>query len=237
MQIKTTHSYSLFKPIGGNRQLNPLHIQRLVKSMKENYLFTVITVNERNEIIDGQHRFNVIKELNLPLHYVICKGYGLNEVHRMNQNSKVWNTDDYLDGYIQLGYRDYQIYKDFKIKYGFGHAETKSILLDISGSAIRESNNFYLGTFKIKDLKKATLIADKITTIGAYYTGYKRRSFVNAMIVLMKNESFDFDEFIRKVKIQPTALVDCTTTTNYIELIEDIYNFKRRDKINLRFSK
>jgi ParB-like chromosome segregation protein Spo0J len=29
--------------------------------MAENYLFTVIIVNEKYEIIDGQHRFDVIK--------------------------------------------------------------------------------------------------------------------------------------------------------------------------------
>ena len=35
--------------------------------MNDNYLFTVIIVNEKNyEIIDGQHRFEVIKELKLP---------------------------------------------------------------------------------------------------------------------------------------------------------------------------
>ena len=44
--------------------------------MQSNYLFTVIIVNENYEIIDGQHRFEVIKELNLPLRYIICEGYG-----------------------------------------------------------------------------------------------------------------------------------------------------------------
>ena len=78
--------------------------------MQENYLFTIIIVNENYEIIDGQHRFDVIKELGLPLNYVICGGYGLNEVHILNQNSKTWNVDDYLDGYCLLGYTDYLKY-------------------------------------------------------------------------------------------------------------------------------
>jgi hypothetical protein len=116
-QVHTTTDYFLFKPIDGNRNKNLLHINRLKKSMNQNYLFTVIIVNEKYEIIDGQHRFEVIQELQLPLHYIICSGYGLTEVHILNANSKTWNADDYLEGYCKLGYKDYLIFADFKNKY------------------------------------------------------------------------------------------------------------------------
>ena len=61
--VHTTTDYFLFKPINGNRNINRLHLSRLKKSIEENYLFTVIIVNENYEIIDGQHRFECIKEL------------------------------------------------------------------------------------------------------------------------------------------------------------------------------
>jgi ParB-like chromosome segregation protein Spo0J len=80
-QVHTTTDYFLFKSIDGNRNKNLLHINRLRESMSKNYLFTVIIVNENYEIIDGQHRFDVIQELKLPLNYIVCKGYGLKEVH------------------------------------------------------------------------------------------------------------------------------------------------------------
>jgi hypothetical protein len=97
-QVHTTTDYFLFKPIEGNRNKNLIHLSRLKKSLSENYLFTVIIVNEKYEIIDGQHRFECVKELKLPLHYIVCNGYGLNEVHVLNQNSKTWNAEDYLTG-------------------------------------------------------------------------------------------------------------------------------------------
>lgn len=88
-QVHTTTDYFLFfKPIEGNRNKNIIHLSRLKKSISENYLFTVIIVNEKYEIIDGQHRFECVKELKLPLHYIVCKGYGLNEVHVLYENSK-----------------------------------------------------------------------------------------------------------------------------------------------------
>lgn len=232
-QVFTTTDYSLFKSIDGNRNKNLLHINKLKKSMSENYLYTILIVNEKYEIIDGQHRFDVIKQLNLPLNYVICKGYGLSEVHILNQNSKTWNSDDYLAGYVNLGIDDYIKYDEFKKKYKFGHHETMSILSGVNTHSHIE--NFYGGRFTIADYNKAVDIAEKIYSIEPYYEGITRRSFVQTMISLLKNPNFDYKEFIKKLKVQPTALKDCVNVEAYKELIEEIYNHRRSQKVNLRY--
>jgi hypothetical protein len=55
------------------------------------------------------------------------------------------------------------------------------------------------------------------------------------MMQLLQKPQFEFIEFLQKLKIQPLALQDCTDINQYILLIEEIYNYKRRDKVNLRF--
>jgi hypothetical protein len=232
-QVHTTKDYFLFKSIDGNRTKNLLHINRLKKSMSENYLFTVIIVNERYEIIDGQHRFDVIQELKLPLHYIVCKGYGLNEVHILNQNSKTWNADDYLTGYCNLGSTDYLKYREFKDTYQIGHNECMIILSGTHNKG--QIDMFYNGNFKIKNYNEACKMIEKILLIEPYYDGVRRRSFIYAMLQLFKNENFEFTEFLQKLKTQPSALVDCTNTSQYVSLIEEIYNYRRRDKVNLRY--
>lgn len=229
-QVHTTKDYFLFKPLDGNRTKNLQHINRLKNSMAENYLFTVIIVNEKYEIIDGQHRFDVIQELQLPLHYVVCKGYGLDEVHRLNHLSKTWNADDYLTGYCNLGYKDYLIYRDFKNKHKIGHNECQTLLMGVKTSA-----TFNGGLFKVKSLSYAEKFMSKLYLIEPYYSDFKRRTFIYAMMAVMKNENFEFTEFLQKLKIQPTALQNCTDVGQYLELIEEIYNYKRKNKVNLRF--
>ena len=61
------------------------------------------------------------------------------------------------------------------------------------------------------------------------------RNDLTRFLSLSKNKNFEFTEFIIKLNAQPTSLVDCTTTGHYITLIEEIYNYRRRDKVNLRF--
>jgi hypothetical protein len=232
-QVHTTTDYFLFKPIGGNRNKNFLHINRLKKSMAQNYLFTVIIVNEKLEIIDGQHRFEVVRELGLPLHYIICQGYGLNEVHILNANSRNWSSNDYLEGYCSLGYENYLIYRDFKEQYNIGHNET---LFFLSLSNASESRHAFLnGKLKIDNLLKATKQIEQILLIEPYYSGVRRRSFIYTMASLLNNPNFEFTEFIQKLKLQPTALVNCNDTAQYKSLIEEIYNYRRREKVNLRF--
>jgi hypothetical protein len=232
-QVHTTTDYSKFKPISGNRNKNLLHINRLKKSMAKNYLFTIIIVNENFEIIDGQHRFDVIQELQLPLHYLICKGYGLAEVQILNQNSKTWNADDYLTGYCQLGYEHYLEYAKFKKRFGFGNNVCMTLLSNNdSGSVIK---SFYNGEFKIKDYNKAIDKANKIKLIGKYYDGYKRQTFVRAISQMLDKPLFDFTHFIQKLQIQPLALQNCNDVHQYKLLIEEIYNYRTREKINLRY--
>jgi hypothetical protein len=235
-QVHTTSDYSLFKTLEGNRVLNPLHFSRLKKSIEQNYLLTVIIVNENYEIIDGQHRFNVIKELGFPLNYIVCKGYGLNEVHILNATSKTWNADDYLEGYCKLNYSHYLKYKEFKDIYGFGHNECMTIL---SGLTTRVNSDiikqFHQGKFKIKDFEKSCEIADKIKYLGKFYTEYKGSIFVLTMLKLFNNKNFEFTEFIQKLKLQPLALQKCVSVDQMLMLIEEIYNYRRREKVNLRF--
>jgi hypothetical protein len=224
--IQTTTNYDQFKPIDGNRKLIRLHVKKLTESMRKNYLFTVILVNEKFEIIDGQHRFECAKELKLPINYVMVNGYGLNEVHIFNQNSKTWNADDYLDGYCQLEYPVYIEYKKFKNKYKFGHNEC--MLLLSNASTGRNVEDFKNGKFEIKDLKIAMQKAEKIIKLSKHYSGWNRRSFVFAMNTMLNNPAFDFDVFMDKLEYLSMDLVDCVTTEKYIELIKKIYNYKNR---------
>lgn len=232
--VYTTNDYTLFTSIDGNRTKNKLHIKRLKQSIKENYLFTVIIVNENYEIIDGQHRFDVIKELNLPLYYIICEGYGLAEVHILNQISKTWSADDYLIGYADLGYKEYIEYAKFKQTYGFGHTETMALLTE-NGTKKEKFKDFNAGKLKIKNIVDATKKAEKLLLIGKYYSGYKRRSFMMAMFRLFKNKQFNFEEFIQKLKLQPSMLIHSPNIEQYLDLIEQIYNYRRKDKVNLRY--
>lgn len=92
-----TSDYDKFKTIDGNRSVNPKHVAEIVKSIEDNgFLDEEILVNEKFEIINGQHRFNALKELNLPIQYRIKNGIGIKEVKALNRNTSNWKLVDYV---------------------------------------------------------------------------------------------------------------------------------------------
>ena len=234
-QVLKTNDYSIFEHLKGNRNINPPHLARLKKSISEDYLEVPIIINEKNEIIDGQHRFESAKSLKKPIYFIKIKGLGLDEVHRLNTNSKNWTAEEYMNGYCELGYSDYLIYKQFKNKYKFGHNESITILkggLKISGSNFEDFRN---GKFQIYDYQLAVKIAEKLQMIGDYYDGYKRRAFIYAMLKLFRNDQYNHLDFLKKLSFQSNKLQDTTNVKLYLQMIEQIYNYKRAKDDKVRF--
>lgn len=234
-KVMETRNYELFKSMQGNREINPLHVKRLTASMSENYLFSPLIVNEKMEIIDGQHRLAAASSLSLPIYYIVIEGYGLREVQILNVNSKTWKIDDFLSGYCDMNIEDYKRYKWFLEKYKFGHNVTMAMLLGLRERSNEAGKVFNQGEFKIESLEKAVDFAEKIYRIEPYFEEFKRREFIFSIMSLMNNPEFNFDEFLRKLSLQPTKLKVGATYKQYKDMIEEIYNHKRINKVNLRF--
>jgi hypothetical protein len=244
-QVFTTNDYSKFKVLHGNRLVNDSNLNRLIRSFKEKYLLSPILVNEKYEIIDGQHRFNAAKSLNLPIYYIMIYGYTINEVQILNTNSRNWTKIDYLNAYCDMGNSEYLKLRQFMIDFPeFGIASSEAIVTNTtrginSRNLIHQKQgrmkNFEEGKLKIHNIDEAYLIANKIKAFAPYYNGFNRSGFVATMITIFKNENYNNDLMLRKLQMQPTALKHCADVSQYKILIEDIYNYKNQNKINLRF--
>jgi hypothetical protein len=251
--VLTTKNYDMFNHVNGNRIVNKLHVRRLRESFKTKYLLSPIIVNSRFQIIDGQHRFNAAKELGLPINYIICPDYQLKEVQLLNTNSKNWKKEDYLNAYCDLGYESYVAFRKFKNRYpDFGIEVCVSLLTNSSsiGSSgtsskdFKDENNKYgnikvrffeEGNLKIADYDAACEMAEKLRLIKPYYEGYASRYFVLAMIGIFKNPNYDHEQFIARLKSCPIPLERAVTVGKQRLLIEDIYNYRSREKVSLRY--
>lgn len=220
-----TYDYDQFKLMQGNRPTNMAHVQQLMKSFEQKQLIVPVIVNHKMEIIDGQHRVEVCRQTNLPVYFIILKDYGIKEVQMLNTNMKNWSVDDYLNCYCSLGIDDYIKYREFRAKYSFDHQATLAFLV---GNTNKYTQIFNEGNLKIKSYPKAQEVAQKISDFGQYYKGYKRKSFVYALLNLLKHPQYDHKEMLEKLSFQQTKLVDCTTKDQYLYLLEEIYNFRRR---------
>jgi hypothetical protein len=250
-KVYKTDDLSIFTQIDGNRSQNVQHIRRLSESISVYGMkCNPILVNEKFQVIDGQHRLMAAKESKTFIYYIVVNGYSLNEVHTLNLNQKNWTKKDFMDGYANMGLEPYIKLKKFVEKnddFSFGDCMSMCSNLSVhsnnslsqkyraDGSGMNMKEVFEEGTWVGKDFELAQEWANKIRMLKPYYTNYYRSSFVGTLIMLFSNPKFDFNEFMHKVRLQPSALVDCANRGQYKTLIEDIYNFRSRNKVSLRY--
>lgn len=250
-KVYKTNDLSIFKQIDGNRVPNLQHIKRLADSIRVHGMkCNPILVNENYQVIDGQHRLMAAKESDSFVYYIIVNGYDLKEVHTLNLNQKNWTKKDFMDGYADMGISSYAKLKKFVEKNeDFTFTDCISLCSQTSSSSSygmsqkfrpdgKERNLkevFEEGTWLGKDFDLAQEWANKIRMINPYYDGYNRSKFVGCLIGLLQNKKFDFNEFMHKLRLQPSAMVDCANTEQYRTLIEDIYNYRSRNKVSLKY--
>ena len=219
--IRKSKDYNIFKTLTGNRELNVSHKEKLKKSFKENYLISPIIINEKYEIIDGQHRFNAARELGYYVYYILIKGYSLEEVKMLNTNSKNWKREDYLNAYCDLGFEEYikfkKFYGDIK-EFTIGSAERIA-----AGHQSDNMSGFRNGKFRFGNVLDAYDTAQKILMFKPYYKGFNRNTFVGAVMKLIRNENYNHAQMIHKLSLNPSLLVDCANTSQYVLLLSLIH--------------
>ena len=237
-KVYYTNDLSLFKLMEGNRTPNPKHISRISKSMKHvGVLMNPIIVNSELEVVDGQHRLLAAKETNLGIYYIIADEYHIKEVHALNVNQKKWALVDFIEGYSNLGKKEYVKLKKFMNKYSILNIGTsiKFACNSDSGNAIHRLKE---GRFEFtRDWASACRFVEKLEEICKYYKEANRTTFVRVLIKLYdeKKNEFDLDHFIDKVKKYPHMLYPIAGLDNNLELVEKLYNYRKHEKVNLRY--
>jgi len=228
MQIKHTEDYSLFTRIKGNRGLNKSHIGRLVQAISQNaksIKYTPIVVNERNQVIDGQHRLEASKFLNLPVYYIQEPGLGLSDVQGLNSMSKAWTPMDFARSYAEIGKIDYKIYIEFKKKYKLNHDILRTYLgLENPVTATM----FKQGSMKVEDETRSHDLCSKLLEVGEFYPRYNIRSFAVAFKRAWDNKDYDHKHFMGRLAQSKVGIQDCALPEDYLRNMEKIYNYHSR---------
>lgn len=238
-KIFKTHNYSMFKKIKGNRDLNDRHVNSLVKSIEEKGLIlNPAIVNEKSELIEGQHRLAACEILNEPFYYYVLEGGNIDDVTVLNQNRKNWGFTEWMNRYADYNKIEYKIYKHLYERWGFDHWSTIFLLCRTKGYRSRAGlkDKFYSGTLKIETLEQGKKWAQRIMDIEPFYKNHKRRAFIQAMIRVFHDRQYNHRMFLKKLSLVRDRLYDCSTVGLYLQRIDDIMNFSTPKNKRVNFA-
>lgn len=232
-KVYKTKDYKKFKYVKGNRSINDHHVFKLTKSIINKNLLKAnpAIVNEKMEIIDGQHRFEYARNNDDYFYFTIAEGTGLADVQNLNAITKPWGTWDYINSYISLGNDDYKELKEFILKNDIP-AYLSLELLSKSAKTRRTKASDLLkgGTFVVDDREFADTIVDILDDVREYVvdSAKKDRNLVRAVVKLHNSETADYNEFYDKLKTVNPLIEKQTSAKNYIREFEDILSFQSR---------
>ena len=239
IKVYVTDDYSIFNQLNGNRKVMPRHVNEIVNSIKKNGYYPVpILVDDDYNVIDGQHRLEALKQLNLPVYYV-KNGFIDNDCIELNASSKNWNVIDYVKFYASKGLKDYQDLLNLWSPYS---SDIKSVFHSFTAlkATFQRDNSFAsikAGTFVIKD--RVIDISQRLSIISICLKQYKlsdrdKRNIAPVLYKLLKNHLVVPNKLIDKFdQRKDKDIPGLRTIEHALYLVNDVYNYKCTKKVDL----
>lgn len=233
---KTT-DYGRFKSIVGNRKLKEAHVANLVRAFDADAIaiqYNPVTINEKWEVIDGQHRIAALKKLQLPVYYLMQPGLTLENVIALNSGKKAWTPEDFAHSWIERGNKEYETYLWFKDSYGINH---DILLRYLSLESPLTSQMFKDGKLKVVDFDRSVKLCEDLISLRPYYNRWNNRSFALGFWNLWSHPAYDHKRMLHKINLNQDKVSDRGTPEQYADMLSDIYNHGVREDNRTWFAK
>lgn len=236
--IKKTKEYDIFTFRDDNREkIDQSHVKKLSESIQARNLLELrpIIVNEKMEVIDGQHRLLAAKLLGLEIYYQQEKKLNPADIVRMNI-SKAWTIGDYLNFYCHHQYDEYKKLQSFMKKHNLTLKVALTIALDQARIGFHD---FRMGEFKFHDESldiELDVCWDTINYIKKMngfspYTSSSR--FWKALLKLVRHPEFDEHKWRSNMQKMVDNFSPKARTEDYAHMIQHVYNWRNNTRINL----
>lgn len=223
-----TLDYSIFKFMASNRGINEGLVKRLITSIKKiGYIEgKPIIVNQDMVIVDGQHRFEACKRLQLPIHYSISNVSSEEAMIHLNMNQQIWRLEDYIHSWANRGKQVYKDLIEFEKQYKLGTSNN----LVIFRTSTRKADDVRNGVeFNVNP--KAHNIATFILDCKPFLPYYANKVFVQSVVILFKNCN---EKQIEKVKNKIFGVKQQAKVIDYLSIYENILNKYNKGVNNIK---
>lgn len=236
-QYYFTKDYDKFVYNQKNRNINEAHVTALKRSIRKNDLLFAqpILVNEKYEVIDGQHRLQAAMKLNRPIYYIIKKGLTIDDAITLNVSTKNWGYKDYLDHWVAKGKEQYIYFQQFYDTYKMPYTMCAGLLMKgitVSGGG-NFSEDFKNGKLTLEHKDFAEKVGKLVQDLAEHGSFTTDRSFVIALVEGMSFADLSPEFIVKKISMAPDKFTKCSDSESYLRMLEDVINYHTRNRIRL----
>ena len=172
-KVLTTTDYDQFTFLKSNRAIDESHVYKLIKLIKaEGHQKEPVIVNEKLEVISGQHRIKACEKLEMRVTYIIVPGLTIKDAREMNNSQKPWSFKDHLRCYGHSSHYNHQPYKqvDSLLEEYPSLSNAVALVLLSPKTYVGSYNKFKLGTFAVENYEFARKQASYLAEIRSPHT-------------------------------------------------------------------
>ncbi len=236
-KLQVTKNYRLFTKSADNRPANPKKHKRLQRSLeKYGFLpcFPLACVRDKNNnlvVFDGQHRLLLAETLGLVVYFVVIETAF--NIAAVNCTQEKWVARNFAETYAQQGKKHYIAGLEFadRFKLPVGCA------FGLLGGTVSWNNvapDYWSGDFVIKDQPYAETVGSIYSHIIHVAPAVKNARLLEACMAVARVKSFDAQRLLQGVDRCREKLVSYSTRDAYLAMLEEIYNFGRKNLVSLK---
>jgi hypothetical protein len=226
-RIYETTNYDLFHTTIDNRHGDLRGRGPLLESiathgfMWEYHIICFRDAKGRLIVKDGQNRLLAAIKLNKPVSYVITdRDYDPAE---LSYTSKPWHPRNFAQRWADKGKTDYRDALIFAENYKIPVSMTFAMLAGYTSFAYVKVD-FLKGTFKIKDLKWATAVADLYRTFADLSKKTRSSYFFSACMAVCRVPGVDLKRLVNTAKRRTDEFQTYGNRDGYLDMLDRIYN-------------
>lgn len=237
-KIQSTRNYRLFeRHVAENRPLNMAKHKRLKESMQlYGFLDCYPIVCYRDDashliVKDGQHRLMIAETLALPVYWVDASVDF--DVAVVNSTSKNWQLKDYAQKHIASGHKAYLEGLEFSENHKLPIGTAFSLLSGTTtfGNCQRA---FIDGSWKVKERNWANAVAGIYGPLVLMAPSIGNARFIEACMSVCRVADFDAKRLLGSAERCREKLIPYSTKDAYLDMLESIYNFGRKQLVGLK---
>jgi len=237
-KINETNNYSRFVLSSFNRDVKKtfrLRISMLRHGWIPAYPLDVRRLPDgKLEIRDGHHRFEVARNLHIPVKYVECKDQA--SIPELIRTHAPWSLKDYLTSHVRSGKPAYTLVFEYHKKTGITLSACISLLAGESACSFNYIEKFKEGSFRLGNTIHAEIVGAIVLCCKTHGITFACNIYlVQAISKIAWAKGFDPKVMMNKIASFAEFMTKQPTKQDYVKMLDTIYNRQARIKIPLEF--
>ena len=225
-KLETSYDYSKFKLLKTNRTVDVNNLQKIEDSIKKYGLLQPIIITKLGYILDGQHRFEVLKKLKMPIDYVISYNGDNYAVIESNKIRKGWALYDYINYWANHNKYDYvDLIK--QINHWSKHTSSGAISYAFTRST-SVNKLIQKGDYQIDLDFGNDLMTDCLLLSNTINKAFSSKFIRSLKSIKLKNKNFDINRLSKNSNYRMLKIYNNESDT-YQNIVE-VYNYKLSEK-------